>query len=57
VNAEEDAYELFSEIEDGVATNYFWASSPFTVAAIGDAGDTALTYNIAKFPGRPKEMA
>jgi hypothetical protein len=52
----EDAYELFSEIRNGVATNYFWARSPFTVAAIGDGGDTALTYNIAKFPERPKEM-
>lgn len=55
--AKEDAYELFSEIEEGVATNYFWAGGAFTVAAVGDGGDTALTYNIAKFPGRPKEMA
>jgi hypothetical protein len=46
----EDAYELFSDLEDGVATNYFWTKWPFTVAAIGDAGDTALTYDISRHP-------
>jgi hypothetical protein len=54
--AHEDAYELFSEIEDGAATNYFWSKYAFTVAAIGDAGDTALTYDVAKSPLRPKGM-
>jgi hypothetical protein len=52
----EDAYELFSEVKNGVADNHFWAGSSFTIAAIGDGGDTALTYDIAKFPGRPKGM-
>ncbi len=32
---EEDAYELFSEIDaDGAARNHFWADESFTVAAI-----------------------
>jgi V8-like Glu-specific endopeptidase len=53
---EEDAYELFSEVEDGIAANYFWTKSSFTVAAIGDGGDTALTCDIGKSPGRPKDF-
>ncbi len=52
----EDAYELFSEVKDGIAENYFWTQSSFTIAAIGDGGDTALTYDIAKFPDLPKGM-
>jgi len=50
----EDAYELFSELRHGVATNYILATSSFTIAAIGDGGDTALTINIAQSPLRPK---
>jgi hypothetical protein len=39
---EEDAYELFSLLnEKGVAENHFWCNESFTVAAIGDAGDSA----------------
>jgi hypothetical protein len=53
-NRKEDAYELFSEVRDGVATNHFWTESSFTIAAIGDGGDTALTYDIKTFSGRPK---
>ncbi len=48
--------ELFSEVADGVAENYFWTQSSFTIAAIGDGGDTALTYDIAKFPDLPKGL-
>jgi hypothetical protein len=55
-NRLEDAYELFSDVKAGVATTHFWADSSFTVAAIGDGGDTALTYDIGKFSDRPKDM-
>jgi hypothetical protein len=51
----EDAYELFSEVRGGVATNYFITSGSFTVAAIGDAGDTVLVTDIKKHPKWPKE--
>lgn len=52
----EDAYELFSELDGKVATNYFWSKYAFTVAAIGDGGDTALTYDVAAFPDCPEGM-
>lgn len=42
----EDAYELFSTIKDNVAENEIYPKSLFTVAAIGDAGETALTLNL-----------
>jgi hypothetical protein len=52
----EDAYELFSEVEGGGADNHFWVSGTFMFAAIGDGGDTALTYDIATFPGCPNDL-
>jgi hypothetical protein len=42
----EDAYELFSVCENGIATTEFYPSELFTMAAIGDAGDTALTLDL-----------
>jgi hypothetical protein len=53
---EEDPYELFSPIDDQTMTaeNYFWADESFTVAAIGDGGNTVLTYDLATYPRKPK---
>jgi hypothetical protein len=46
----EDAYELFSELDArGRATTVIYPTDSFTVAAIGDAGDTALTLNLAQY--------
>lgn len=44
----EDAYELFERIEEGVAETYIRPREPFTVAAVGDAGETALTLDLGK---------
>jgi hypothetical protein len=43
---DEDAYELYGRIEDGIATQRFYPVDLFTVAAIGDAGETALTLDL-----------
>jgi hypothetical protein len=42
----EDAYELFARINGGIAEQEFYPGSLFTVAAIGDGGDTALTLDL-----------
>lgn len=53
----EDAYELFSRLDEkGVATNYFGLEEAFTVAAVGDGGETALTLDLATAPGSPKHF-
>jgi len=53
----EDAYELFSAIDArGVASVEFYPAEGFTIAAIGDAGDTALTLNLSKIRKRPKNF-
>ena len=44
----EDAYELFAKIEGGKAEQSFEPLELFTVAAIGDAGDTVLTLDLEK---------
>lgn len=45
----EDAYELFSVIDEGGrATVEFYLTESFTLAAIGDAGDTALTFDLSR---------
>jgi hypothetical protein len=41
-----DAYELFAEIDNGEAHQEFFPYDLFTVAAVGDAGDTALTLDL-----------
>jgi hypothetical protein len=46
--AKVDAYELFASIKNNKATQKFWPTELFTMAAIGDAGDTALTLNLNK---------
>jgi hypothetical protein len=43
----EDAYEVFAELADAKATNTIYPTNLFTVAAIGDAGDTALTIDLS----------
>ena len=48
----EDAYELFAPLENGVAEQEFYPVDGFTVAAIGDAGDTALTLDLCALPGK-----
>jgi hypothetical protein len=49
---EEDAYELFAEVIGGEATQWVEAWGSFTVAAVGDAGDTAITQNLRKMKCR-----
>jgi hypothetical protein len=41
-----DGYEQFDELQGLIATNWIYAEDLFTVAAIGDGGDTALTLNL-----------
>lgn len=43
---EEDAYELFATVDDGGAEVEFYPNDLFTIAAIGDGGDTALTLDL-----------
>ena len=46
---DEDAYELFSKLEKGKAwTKVYPEDDLFTVAAFGDAGDTALTLDLTE---------
>ena len=45
---DQDAYELFARIEKGKASVYFYPEDTFVLAAVGDAGDVALTFDIAK---------
>jgi hypothetical protein len=55
-NDGEDAYELFAEIEKRksglgwTATQEFYPTDLFTVAAIGDGGDTVLTLDLEDVP-------
>lgn len=42
----EDSYELFAKIEGRTARTEFFPNELFTVAAIGDGGDTALTLDL-----------
>lgn len=50
---EEDAYELFARLDEGKATVEFYPEEGFTLAAVGDAGDTALTLNLSKIREKP----
>jgi Trypsin-like peptidase domain len=45
---DEDAYELFAKVENGKAEQSFEPGELFTVAAIGDAGNTVLTLDLDK---------
>jgi hypothetical protein len=49
-----DAYELFATIDRGKAKVEFYPGSGFTLAAIGDGGDTALTLDLSKIKNKPK---
>ena len=50
----EDAYELFARLDShGVAKQSFSPAEGFTVAAIGDAGDTALTLDLCRLKQLP----
>lgn len=48
----EDAYELFSELDDRGRAKFtiYPEECDFTIAAIGDGGDTALTFDLSKAP-------
>jgi hypothetical protein len=50
---DEDAYELFARLENGRAQVEFYPEESFTIAVVGDAGDTALTIDLKKVEGRP----
>ncbi|HEY5041948.1 MAG TPA: serine protease [Verrucomicrobiae bacterium] len=51
-----DAYELFSEIEDGKAwTKIYPEDDLFAIAAIGDGGDTALTLDLFEVEEEPED--
>jgi hypothetical protein len=47
---DEDTYELFALINGNKAEQKFYPEGLFTVAAIGDGGDTALTLDLEKVP-------
>jgi hypothetical protein len=51
-----DAYELFAELKNGKAKMVFWPKNGFTMAAIGDGGDTALTLNLCEVKNKPKSF-
>jgi hypothetical protein len=54
--ARADSYELFAELRNGEATQEIYAEDLFTVAAVGDGGDTALTLDLNGEPIiRPKK--
>ena len=53
---EEDAYELFSPVQDGIAENTIYPGGCFTVAAVGDAGDTVLTLDLCQVKGGRKSF-
>lgn len=52
-SARQDKYELFAALKDGCAQATFDADGIFTLAAIGDAGDTALTLNLSDVSSGP----
>jgi hypothetical protein len=54
----EDAYELFAELRpDGTATQWYdGLEAPFTVAAVADAGETALTFDLVQAPKAPRRF-
>jgi hypothetical protein len=56
LNDREDNYELFGVIKNNSAKATFACSEGFTVAAIGDGGDTALTLNLSKLKNKPKRF-
>lgn len=50
----EDSYELFSTLnKKGIATAEFYPAESFTVAAVGDSGETSLTLDLGKIKRRP----
>lgn len=54
-SADEDAYQLFSQVdEDGTTEVEFYPVGSFTIAAVGDGGDTALTLDLSEVKGKPK---
>lgn len=62
-NEHEDAYELFSRLQvvpgrPGLlrASAEFYPEESFTLAAVGDGGDTALTFNLSKAKNKPKKF-
>jgi Trypsin-like peptidase domain len=52
----EDSYELFAEMKNGRAEVKFFLSDSFTIAAIGDAGGTALTLDLAALKNNPSKF-
>jgi len=54
VNEIQDAYEMFAEIRNGKASVEFYPNESFTIAALGDGGDTALTLDLKDAKNRPK---
>jgi hypothetical protein len=50
-----DAYELFRRVRKGKAVETFYPKSLFTMAAVGDGGDTALTLDLHKLWKRRKK--
>lgn len=52
---DEDGYELFARIDGNKAVTTIKPGSLFTVAAIGDGGDTALTLDLEALWSSPKK--
>lgn len=56
-NTLEDRYEIFAKLNDcGVATGRFLANESYVIAAVGDAGDTALTLDLDNASPKPKNF-
>lgn len=53
---DQDSYELFAELKDGVAETQFYPGESFTVAAVADGGDTALALDLKNIPDKPKSF-
>jgi Trypsin-like peptidase domain len=54
---DEDAYELFAKVDKkGEAKVEFYPNESFTMAAISDAGGNALTLDLSKVKGKPKDF-
>ena len=50
----EDKYELFAPVVENKASVEFGLDGAFTIAAIGDGGDTALTFNMGNVRNKPR---
>lgn len=53
---QQDNYEIFAKLNGHSASVTFYPDSSFTIAAVGDAGDTALTLHLKDASIRPRSF-